>query len=336
MDIKSAWLTTNRSCNCRCEWCYAQRTLGPKSYMDFEKAKVAVRELKKHNTRKIVLIGGEPTIYMHFLELVKLIHENGMNCTVATNGILFENYDFASATVKAGVNNINISLKGVSEEDYYKNTGTRGLQKVLKGYQNLKRLKFNPIVSYVIVSDDENEFDKLVELLEKNNVDRVGFQFVKPVVEIYQTDTIMDIRAMANFVEYIYERMKMSDIQYSLEISFPLCLIKKEILEKLITEHKIVTCCHVQKGSGIVFDTDFKVLPCNHFAEYPFKQTPMDFSKEDPIEQLWSSREVTDFREKKRCYPSESCTDCRLWNDCGGGCFTRWLFINPSDYINRK
>lgn len=119
----------------------------------------------------------------------------------------------------------------MSEEDYYKNTGTRGLQKVLKGYQNLKRLKFNPIVSYVIVSDDENEFDKLVELLEKNNVDRVGFQFVKPVVEIYQTDTIMDIRAMANFVEYIYERMKMSDIQYSLEISFPLCLIKKEILE---------------------------------------------------------------------------------------------------------
>lgn len=47
--------------------------------MDFEKAKVAVRELKKHNTRKIVLIGGEPTIYMYFLELVKLIHENGMN-----------------------------------------------------------------------------------------------------------------------------------------------------------------------------------------------------------------------------------------------------------------
>lgn len=335
MDIKSAWLTTNRSCNCRCEWCYAQKTLGPKSNMDFEMAKTAVDELKKRHVKKIVLIGGEPTIYKHFLDLVSYIRKNDISCTVATNGVAFEDFDFASATVNAGINNINISLKATSEEDYQKYTGIACLEKVLKGYRNLKALGFHPIFSYVIVDDNQGEFDKLIKLLEDNHVDKIGFQFVKPVLEIDKTDSIMDLRTMARFVEYIYERMEESSVEYSLEVSFPLCLIKEEILKKLICERKIVTCCHVQRGSGIVFDTDFKVLPCNHFAEYPFSPKPIDFTQETSIEDLWNSKEVLDFRMKSRCYPSESCKSCKLWNICGGGCFTRWLFINPSDYINK-
>lgn len=335
MNIKSAWLTTNRSCNCRCEWCYAQKTLGPKSYMDIEKAKKAVSVLKKYNVKKIVLIGGEPTIYSHFLELVNYIHKNEISCTVATNGVAFEQMDFARATVDAGVNNINISLKATSEIDYKKYTGVEVLKSVMKGYSNLKSIGFNPVFSYVIVNDNQEEFDELINLLEKNQINQIGFQFVKPVIEFDKTDSIMDLRAMASFVEYIYERMKKTDIRYSLEISFPLCLIKKEILHKLINEKRITTCCHVQKGSGIVFDTDFKVLPCNHFAEYPFNETPIDFSRENAIEELWSSNEVIEFRDKARCYPSNVCETCNLWNICGGGCFTRWLFINPMDYINK-
>lgn len=335
MNIKSAWLTTNRSCNCRCEWCYAQKTLGPASFMDLEKAKKAVNELKKYNVKKIVLIGGEPTIYNHFLDLVKYIHENEIRCTVATNGVVFENMEFAKATVNSGVSNINISLKATSEDDYEKYTGVRVLHKVMKGYANLKSIGFNPVFSYVIVNDDQDEFEKLINLLENNHIDQIGFQFVKPVLEFNKTDSIMDIKTMAMFVEYIYERMKKTDIRYALEISFPLCLIKKKVLEKLILERRITTCCHVQKGSGIVFDTDFKVLPCNHFAEYPFRETPMDFSEDNPIEELWNSEEVTEFRNRVRCYPSKVCETCNLWNICGGGCFTRWLFINPMDYINK-
>ena len=335
MDIKSAWFTTNRSCNCRCEWCYAQKTLGSKPSMDLKKAKEAVKELKKHKVKKIVLIGGEPTIYNHFLELINYIHENEISCTVATNGIAFSDFNFARDVIKAGINNINISLKATSENDYEKYTKVRALKKVLKGYKNLKTLGFNPIFSYVIVSDNKNDFENLIKLLELNKVNQIGFQFVKPVLEFGKTDAIMDIRKMASFVEYIYKRMKKTNIKYALEISFPLCLIKKDILENLILEKRITTCCHVQKGSGIVFDTDFKVLPCNHFAEYPFRDVPMDFSKENPIEELWNSEEVSEFRNRARCYPSEICETCSLWNICGGGCFTRWLFINPMDYINK-
>ncbi len=335
MNIKSAWLTTTRSCNCRCNWCYAKETLGWKSFMDFDKAILAVDELKRKGVSKIVLIGGGPTIYNRFLDLIKYIHKSGINCTIATNGIKFKDINFAKATVEAGANNINISLKATTEEEYKALTGNGALKDVLLGYRNLQSIGFNPIFSYVIVNNNYHNFENLINLLERNNVTKVGFQFVKPVLELYKYDEIMNLKDMAKFTEYIYQRMKNSRVQYSVEVSFPLCLIDNNVLNKLISERKITTCCHVQKGSGIVFDTDFKVLPCNHFAEYPFSAKPIDFSDGEAIEKLWQSEEVKSFRDKARCYPSKVCKTCEYWNICGGGCFTRWLFINPNDYINK-
>ena len=116
MNFKSAWLTVTRSCNCRCDWCYAKKTLGRKTFMDFDKAILAIDELKKRDVKKIVLIGGEPTIYNRFLDLVNYIHKSSINCTIATNGIKFRNLDFAKATIDAGVDNINISLKAIEKE----------------------------------------------------------------------------------------------------------------------------------------------------------------------------------------------------------------------------
>lgn len=337
MNFKTAWLTVTRSCNCRCDWCYAKKTLGRKTFMDFDKAILAIDELKKRDVKKIVLIGGEPTIYNRFLDLVNYIHKSSINCTIATNGIKFRNLDFAKATIDAGVDNINISLKATSEKEYKELTGNGTLSDVLLGYMNLRNLGFNPIFSYVIVNNDNREFEKLINLLKENNICKIGFQFVKPVLDIKGSEAIMNLKDMANFTKYIYEYMKEKspEIRYSLEISFPLCLIDEKILSNLITEKKITTCCHVQRGNGIVFDTDFKILPCNHFAEFPFSDNPLDFSKELSIENLWESEEVKKFRNKARCYPSIRCKSCNYWNICGGGCFTRWLFINPNDYINK-
>lgn len=69
--INGAWLTTNRSCNNRCEWCYAQNAIG--NEMDIDDAKKCVDVLKELKVKHIVLIGGEPTIYSHLIELLKYI-----------------------------------------------------------------------------------------------------------------------------------------------------------------------------------------------------------------------------------------------------------------------
>lgn len=332
-NVKSAWLTTNRSCNNNCEWCYAQNEKLRNSNMDFEKAKQTIDYLAKEGISKIVLIGGEPTIYNHFVDIIKYIRNKGICASVATNGRKFADLQFAKNTVEAGVSGINISLKATSEEDYVKYTKKTGLSEMLKGYQNLCSIGFKPVISYVIVNDNKEEFEKVINLIESNKIEDVIFQFVKPVIELKKSSEIMDIKKMGQFVNYIYKRLKDVEFNYVLEVSFPLCLIDKDILNNLINEKKILTCCHIQKGAGIIFDTDFKVLPCNHFAGFPFDNKAFD-PNEDTISALWCSNNVKKFRQKAQCYPSKVCKSCEIWNICGGGCFTRWLYINPNDYIS--
>lgn len=332
-NVKSAWFTTNRSCNNNCEWCYAQNAEIRNSNMDFEEAKKMLDYLAKEGISKIVLIGGEPTMYEHFVDIIKYIRNKGICASVATNGRKFGNIQFAKDTVEAGISGINISLKATSEEDYIKCTKKPGLNEMLRGYQNLRTIGFNPSISYVIVDDNKEEFERVVKLIEDNEIENVIFQFVKPVIELKKTSEIMDIRKMGKFVNYMYKRLQGIKFNYVLEVSFPLCLIERDILEALFLEKKILTCCHIQKGAGIIFDTDFKVLPCNHFAGFPFSDKPFDLDK-DTIDTFWCSDNVKKFRQKAQCYPSKVCKSCDIWNICGGGCFTRWLYIDPNDYIS--
>lgn len=332
-NFNSAWLTTNRTCNNSCDWCYAKNTLNSHCMMSFEEAKIAVDELCRRGVKRVILIGGEPTIYPHFFELAKYIKSKKMTVSVPSNGRRFKNLEFAKRAKDAEIDNIDISIKALTEEEYHKNTHSYGLQEMIDGYHNLKKVGVHVTSSYVIVSDDTNEFDKLVEFLEKNEFSMVALQFVKPTLELGKENDIMSIKQMGNMVNYIYNRMKNSNVDYVLEISFPICLIDPEVFDNLTKEHKVINCCHVPRGTGINIDENFKIIPCNHFAEFPFSDKPVDFSNPDSLDEIMESDIVKEFREKTQCYPAEKCATCDKWNICGGGCFTRWLSVNPNDYI---
>ena len=67
---KTAWFTTNKSCNNRCSWCYARETKFSNAFMDLGNACKLVDELYKNNVKNIVLIGGEPSIYKYLIPLI--------------------------------------------------------------------------------------------------------------------------------------------------------------------------------------------------------------------------------------------------------------------------
>ena len=328
-----AWLTTNRSCNNHCEWCYAKKTLNSTSIMEIGKAKLAVDELERRNVKRIVLIGGEPTIYPFFFDLVSYIRSKGIEVGVPTNGRRFKELEFAKEAKKVDITNVDISIKAVDEQNYYKYTKAHGLNEMIEGYNNLKKIGVNVTTSFVITSNNQKEFDSLVEFLKKNQISDICFQFVKPVLSLETTEEIMRIDEMGKFTKYIYESMKNTKINYGIEISFPICLIEPQIFEKLVLEHRISNCCHVPKETGINFDENFRVIPCNHFAEFPFSNKPITWKSQDSLDYLLESKIVREFREKSRSYPTIKCQSCEKWNFCGGGCFTRWLTINPNDYI---
>lgn len=68
MDFSTAWLTTNRTCNNNCSWCYARNSLQSRTIMDLDNAQKLVDNLKKRNIKRIILIEVNP-LFIHILSI---------------------------------------------------------------------------------------------------------------------------------------------------------------------------------------------------------------------------------------------------------------------------
>lgn len=67
-------LETNKACNLRCRYCYAQSAEDLVKIADFETLKRIISEAKELGLRSVVVIGGgEPTLYPDFRELISHI-----------------------------------------------------------------------------------------------------------------------------------------------------------------------------------------------------------------------------------------------------------------------
>jgi len=73
-------------CNYRCPYCYVPRQ--PDVTKELTKAEIrdVIRQAARLGARKIIILGGEPTIYPHIMEMIAFIREEGLDVEMFTNG----------------------------------------------------------------------------------------------------------------------------------------------------------------------------------------------------------------------------------------------------------
>lgn len=103
-DTPHVTLETNTSCNIRCSSCYVSEAPMVKP------AAQVVAELDlalgKRRLETVSLLGGEPTLHPHLVDIVRAVKARGLLCQVLTNGVRFlyeERLDLLDALVEAGV-----------------------------------------------------------------------------------------------------------------------------------------------------------------------------------------------------------------------------------------
>ncbi len=79
---------TNRSCNLRCRYCYAQSGGTRTDELDIAVLQNTILQAAELGAQSIVVIGGgEPTLHPHFRMLISFIHDHGMVPMIFTNMI---------------------------------------------------------------------------------------------------------------------------------------------------------------------------------------------------------------------------------------------------------
>lgn len=301
--------------------------------MDISDAKKLVNLAKELGINRYVLIGGEPTIYPNIFELCNYINENNGVISIATNGKRLKDSVFVNDLIQSGVSHFDLSLKAVDEDEYVLNCGAKGLEDYFSAYSNIqKNSKASVTVSFVLTKHNSNALylKKLLDLCLLHKVKQILFVFEKPSLSDSNFD--FDLTTQAESLNDIINIFSNQPLRFKINVSFPLCLIRDDVLKKLESgNHQ--TCCHLQRDSGLVVDENFNLLFCNHFAEFPYGNIKeMNFNGNELLLFL-DNKEMTELKKNFHTFPSDKCASCNFWDKCGGGCFINWLNKNPIEYI---
>ncbi len=333
-----SWLTVNRKCNLRCGWCYAKDTNYKPQDMSLGLANQLIGFLEKLGVKQTILIGGEPTIYPHLLPVIKGLLEAGIAPNLVTNGKKLADASFSEALIEAGLKKISISVKAADSLQYMELTGVDCYNDVISGYKIIKSLGVEPSLSITLVSKLIPHVERLLNNLLEEDITAVTFDMGSPVVvgDIISGEGIPDPKELADSCVNIYRFLKEKNNRFNMRISIPLCLLPDDIRNEMKDSQAIMTCCHIQGGEGLIFDQVGEILPCNHFPAHPLGKFGVDFSDVETFMNFWHGKEMEEFRNLTRRFPSEICEGCKDWDYCGGGCFLEWLYFDPNKFIKKE
>jgi radical SAM protein with 4Fe4S-binding SPASM domain len=154
--VEFAWLEITPSCQLHCQHCYAGSRPGlGHGQMSVSDWKAVMSSLAAHGTRFVQFIGGEPTIYPHFCELLREAGRLGLGIEVYSNLVsittrmwdLFARYQVRVATSFYSEN-------PAVHDAITKVSGSQ--QKTLANIQKALRLRLRVRVGIVRVSEQQD------------------------------------------------------------------------------------------------------------------------------------------------------------------------------------
>lgn len=327
--ISSIWLTTNRACNLKCTWCYAEDS-DPRETMKLSQAKKIVNFSKQVGTNNIFLIGGEPTLYPHMTDLLREIEGLGLSSTLVTNGISLSDKSMIDKLVTAGLTRANISIKAESDREYLNLCGIKAYSDVVQALQNLKEGNLPFGVSLVISKYNYTKLPEIMAEISKVYDGTMQLSFCRPTFNTNGFNSKNDCSLMPK--EYISEFQKayhridtILKGKLSLHQGLPLCMWEKEIIHEMNEKGQLTSVCHIYERSGLVFNTQGEVLMCNAVPHYPIGKFEDSFWDEKSFDEFWEDPSVKCLYEKLTCAPSKTCTKCNDYLKCGGGCAMQWF-----------
>jgi radical SAM protein with 4Fe4S-binding SPASM domain len=124
-------------CNLNCLFCVRQQMTRPIGFMKLELFKEICRQLKKYNCLGLrFLRWGEPLLNKNIFAMLKIAKEYGFLTHITTNGLFLED-DAISKLIELKLDSINVSMQGLTEEEY---NSLRRTSKYSLLESNLKRL----------------------------------------------------------------------------------------------------------------------------------------------------------------------------------------------------
>lgn len=329
MNYKSCWLTVNRACNLRCKWCYAKSTNFEKSDdMPINLAYQILDICEQLKLKHITIIGGEPTIYPHLHEVMDYCNKKHLHFGMVTNGIKLADESFVDEMVSLGLKSFSVSLKGETPEIFKDVSGFDCFEKVVRGIKICKSKGCRVSVSMVLTEQNIRSYLQGIRAMKAAGADGFHLAFcyefdLNPDYKTFLANTNPK-KIVKGFVDGYDELNEITEGKFELFQAYPLCLWDKGFIEKLNERGQISTVCQLLHQSGLIFDTQGNIIPCNAMPQIKLGKFNDDFSTADGLLKHMDRDEVKKVYHKLCAIPDEKCMQCGDLVNCGGGCVCQY------------
>ena len=168
VPVVIVWNVTNQ-CNLNCLHCHQSSTISPheKELSTSECFKI-VDKLADAGISILTFSGGEPLVRNNIFKIIKRANDNGIYCTIASNGILM-NKETIKKLYNNGIKRVEIGLDGAKSETHDFLRNKKGCyNQTIKAIQNCVNYeKFDEIaVTTTLYKSNAVEIPRIVDLVE--------------------------------------------------------------------------------------------------------------------------------------------------------------------------
>jgi radical SAM protein with 4Fe4S-binding SPASM domain len=207
-SVSWAVVELTESCNFKCIWCYASSGLSNK-HMSWENYQKLIKILSDAGVKQITLSGGEPTLYPHIREAVKLAKDSGFVVHMNTNGYLFTK-ELANELKGLGLSQIQTNIDSLDPKKHDYVRGKEGsFHRVVEVLKNAKAAGITCVSQTVLTKLNENEIFDIFIFARSLGIQRCRVWDITPSGE---ASGKMDIRP-TNYVETL---QKLDELAYNL------------------------------------------------------------------------------------------------------------------------
>ena len=320
------------SCNARCTFCYYRESLKDGTVRDYstKEVKEKLREGRKLGKDQVDISGGEPTIRKDIFEILEYAKKVGYRkrCII-TNGLRLHDKDFCKKIVKAGMNDVLLSIHSPIEEQHDKLTQVKGSwKKVMKSLENVKEAGIEYRVNTTLTNLNYMHLDKFFKLVIPYKPHAVNLLVFNPSNETVKEDKdegrIIDYntisKEIAGAIEKYNEKVKTINVRW-----IPFCLLKgheehiRTMWQKIYEDHEWDPYLNIKYNKGML---PVILSFIGGLFIYPFRAPR--YGRKDLFS--WFSEVITTFRQVYYYRQLRQCRACSLRKICTG---------LPVDYVKR-
>lgn len=266
---------TNR-CNLTCPVCFANANAAGYLYEPtFEQVRKMLTSLRNERPaagRIVQFSGGEPTIYPRFHDAVRLAKEMGFShIQVATNGIMFNDLEFARKAKEAGLHTLYLQFDGVCDDIYKRTRGESLFEKKLRTIENVRKVGLKIVFVPTIVKGlNDHQIGDIIRLAIDNIdcVSGISFQPVTFTGRISKREREAKRFTLSDVARCVEEQTGLAD-RYN--DWFPLACVTpfSKLISAIRGEETTQLSCHphCSMGTYLFVDQNKNAVPVTRFVD---------------------------------------------------------------------